>query len=79
MPLAVAVAVVRRTEGGGGGGEGCDGVVSKTNFEILLNLLRKLGWGEAGIFPLQKTELFILCINCLRNPFSSKRPLLNKT
>ena len=50
--------------GGGGGGD-------------LLNLLTKLGGGEGGMLSLQKTELFLACINC--SQFSSKRPSLNKT
>ena len=41
-------------------------VVSKTNFDIFLNLLRKLGGGGRGpgMLPLQTTELFLVRINC---------------
>ena len=53
-------------EGTGGGASPPPPVFSKTNFDIFLNLLRKLGGrgGGAGMLPLQKTELFLVCINC---------------
>ena len=48
-----------RRQGGDWGDKSPPPVVSKTNFDIFLNLLRKLEGGA-----LQKTELFLVCINC---------------
>ena len=59
----------------GGGDE--SPVVSKTNFEIFLNLVRKLGGG--GCCHYKRVNCFLCVLIALRNPFNSKRPSLYKT
>ena len=62
----------------GTGGDESPPVVSKANFEIFLNLLRKLG-GGGGCCHYKRLNCFLYVLIALRNLFNSKRPSLYKT